>query len=732
MFIFGAFYFSRKTRSGWLDRQMKMAWYERDAFRTRMRLVNTEIEALTADNDIRAFAETDAPYAYTTITAFRKLFRNTALFTESGSALQLTSAYPDARVVGPDGTMSKTDYLRYELRADAEQQEKILDFMAADQPAFMQFSLSNPDGSLRELVRIHRRRTQDHDLFFFSRLRPQFFLQSQSELPFLLLEHDGSLLASRGSEEQKEECASLLVQYSSEELRSTLSSEEPLLLGTTAKMPMILYRLPDTSITLVLFPPGMPQITPYILLAIAAFLPLLIFFALLLSSRISRRLYKPIEIALEPLPSEENSLLPPDEEAEDTESKTSAVTPSSRPDELELITRRLENFRRLAEDMETLRKEHAAYRDRDFFANLLEGVILPQYKDSKLLQRIEEGTHTLCILEFAESEYGENMLLFQEIQTIFSEDEDCRLLNEGLRRFIIIYLGCSQAETEKKIRAHLAELQSSLPWYAALADSRPGSAGLEESYLEGLNLMDFRYRLPENSFLFTRDLPSSHSSYYYYPVSEEQRLTRLIVDGNESALELFDKLWRENTILRTLTAEAAKDFVFALVHTLRRSAQELKINLNQLPDVRHDQAEYIEKHWQEKEIGHDIRELLSALLRCKNVRGSSEDEILKEKMYSFIAQNYYDDIMLNDLADYLGFTPKYCSALFARLMDENFKEYLNRYRVIQAIRILKEDEDILVSDLAATVGFNSSNSFIRVFRRFTGTTPGKYMKEQKS
>lgn len=165
------------------------------------------------------------------------------------------------------------------------------------------------------------------------------------------------------------------------------------------------------------------------------------------------------------------------------------------------------------------------------------------------------------------------------------------------------------------------------------------------------------------------------------------------------------------------------------MHTFRRSAQELKINLNQLPAVRHDLAEQIQNNWQEPEIVNDLRELLQALVSYKNVRGSSQDEILKEKMFTFIEKNYYDDIMLNDLADYLGFTPKYCSVLFPKLLGMNFKEFLNRYRITQATRILKEDPDILINDLAATVGFNSANSFIRVFRQYTGTTPGRYLKD---
>ena len=58
-------------------------------------------------------------------------------------------------------------------------------------------------------------------------------------------------------------------------------------------------------------------------------------------------------------------------------------------------------------------------------------------------------------------------------------------------------------------------------------------------------------------------------------------------------------------------------------------------------------------------------------------------------MRGYIYQNYSDDIMLNDLADHLNISPKYCGILFKQLSDNNFKDFLNRYR----IKICKRDPD---------------------------------------
>lgn len=96
-------------------------------------------------------------------------------------------------------------------------------------------------------------------------------------------------------------------------------------------------------------------------------------------------------------------------------------------------------------------------------------------------------------------------------------------------------------------------------------------------------------------------------------------------------------------------------------------------------------------------------------------------------MLNYIYENYWDDIMLNDLAEHLNISPKYCGILFKQLSDNNFKDFLNRYRIEKAKEILRDDPSIKIVDLSAMVGFNSSNSFIRVFSKYEGITPGAYV-----
>ena len=112
-----------------------------------------------------------------------------------------------------------------------------------------------------------------------------------------------------------------------------------------------------------------------------------------------------------------------------------------------------------------------------------------------------------------------------------------------------------------------------------------------------------------------------------------------------------------------------------------------------------------------------IKTVISEIIKEKNRRSQTQDEAILSRMLDYIHQNYRDNIMLNDLADQFNISPKYCGILFKQLSDNNFKDYLNNYRINQARALLEKDPSLKTKDLSAMTGFNSSNTFIRVFSK---------------
>lgn len=94
-------------------------------------------------------------------------------------------------------------------------------------------------------------------------------------------------------------------------------------------------------------------------------------------------------------------------------------------------------------------------------------------------------------------------------------------------------------------------------------------------------------------------------------------------------------------------------------------------------------------------------------------------------MREFVEENYSSDIGLSDAAEEAGLSVPYASTLFKKETGESFVDFVARFRVEQAVSILSSRE-VSISDLAEACGFLSVQSFIRTFKRYMGTTPGRY------
>lgn len=68
---------------------------------------------------------------------------------------------------------------------------------------------------------------------------------------------------------------------------------------------------------------------------------------------------------------------------------------------------------------------------------------------------------------------------------------------------------------------------------------------------------------------------------------------------------------------------------------------------------------------------------------------------------------------------------KYISQLFKEVTGVNFSDHLIKVRMDQAIILLKEN-GLTVDEIAVRVGYNSSHSFRRAFKRLMGVSPSTY------
>lgn len=86
------------------------------------------------------------------------------------------------------------------------------------------------------------------------------------------------------------------------------------------------------------------------------------------------------------------------------------------------------------------------------------------------------------------------------------------------------------------------------------------------------------------------------------------------------------------------------------------------------------------------------------------------------------------NLSLDMLALELGLDRRHISGAINACAKKNFFAYLNEYRVKEAVRIMSDadNKDLTIEAIAFDSGFNDRRTFHRVFKLFTGLTPGNF------
>jgi AraC-like DNA-binding protein len=96
----------------------------------------------------------------------------------------------------------------------------------------------------------------------------------------------------------------------------------------------------------------------------------------------------------------------------------------------------------------------------------------------------------------------------------------------------------------------------------------------------------------------------------------------------------------------------------------------------------------------------------------------------KEKLY------LNPSIALNDFAKKLDIAPCYVSQIINESFQQNFRDFVNKYRIEESKQLLsKQNQNLNILGIALDAGFNSKSAFNNAFKKQTGITPKEFKKK---
>lgn len=97
------------------------------------------------------------------------------------------------------------------------------------------------------------------------------------------------------------------------------------------------------------------------------------------------------------------------------------------------------------------------------------------------------------------------------------------------------------------------------------------------------------------------------------------------------------------------------------------------------------------------------------------------------QIIKYIEANYAEKISVKKISDELGVSESFLSRIFKKELGVTIHEYLNQYRTAKAISLLQTGS---VTEVGYACGFCDTSHFISIFKKYTGSTPMQYKKQQ--
>jgi len=121
------------------------------------------------------------------------------------------------------------------------------------------------------------------------------------------------------------------------------------------------------------------------------------------------------------------------------------------------------------------------------------------------------------------------------------------------------------------------------------------------------------------------------------------------------------------------------------------------------------------------------RAVLERLLRVRRDQQAPGGDVAGKiaKLKTFLERNYDKKVSLEDAAAVVYLSPKYLSRVFKQETGMGFSEFQQRLKIVKAKELL-EHSSYNVNQVAEELGYQNTETFLRLFKKMTGTTPGAY------
>ena len=352
---------------------------------------------------------------------------------------------------------------------------------------------------------------------------------------------------------------------------------------------------------------------------------------------------------------------------------------------------------------------------------------------------------SICIVETDESsaqpsrwEERERKLIDFALSNIIKEtveqNENSYMFRKG-ERFCILLQHEHSEEPERLAEDLHGKINNFLKLKVSIGvgNTVEGMDDADDSYRNALKALNFKYFAGLNRVIPYRKNEFESESMILTPLHEIQSTLGIALKSHncEQIEEDSQRLFEVIQIMASGNRNQAVSTVYNIIIQL---AQELiHFGVETGPSVQ-DTSPLLDRlttlstfH----EVEGEFRIILGKMSEQIGSRMGNKELKQLSQVKVFIEEHYPDNITLESMAGMMFMNPYYFSSFFKKHTGQNFKNYVTEVRMNHALRLLLQS-DMMVYEIAESVGYNNARHFSDMFKKKYGKLPQEYKQSFKS
>lgn len=412
-----------------------------------------------------------------------------------------------------------------------------------------------------------------------------------------------------------------------------------------------------------------------------------------------------------------------------------------------IVSSAVARFNKEKKSNEDREKDNCIYREK-----LIDDILLGRINDPEILKEINgktfqmRGQYGICVFTMEIDCWGALNSSFdkQKKNEMFIEIK--RQVSEGLKdRKYILFQKYDHSYTIICDNEHLRDITDNKNFIKNLAKTinlslqkRGASisigfagydnfAGIPNLYKKSVACLTHKLYMGSGKVIFFNEIEGTADNDYLVQIDEKELIGSIQRLDYESCSEIITKLLIRLEEQKCTKAEVVRNICSVcknlLVMTLNENGSQVEDifgrNLSYISEI--PDYDTIEKYreWVQGLYFLVIKEL-------SDIKGVRHNAVIL-KALAYIKKNYNTELPVEAVSNHIQKSPDYFSRIFKREVGMPFSEYLNRIRINEAKKLMK-NTNFLAYEISDKVGFQDYKYFVQVFRKIEGVSPSEFRK----